>query len=314
MQPEATVNISEVCQKTGVAAVTLRAWERRYGLVKPSRTPKGHRLYSEANIEEIRQIVRWLDRGVAISKVAGLLTAAETENDLLPDEGAWQQKQQEILSTLMELKQRSLNPLLDRLNKSMPFVSLCERVYQPLLAQLMARWQSKPLGYQLEQQLWQQCWKRQITIMTLRADKQKPRANCWLVNLDDQCSALDYWLFYALLLQSGIQINAINQVDDLNALPRLRNSLDQPLIIFGGHKIITAEINQVAKILALWDKGTIVVGRVADIHQAAFSSMDIEHVGGDASSCWQSNGCQSWVEQIVLKEKQRRNELDEHAV
>jgi DNA-binding transcriptional MerR regulator len=313
MQPEATVNISEVCQQTGVAAVTLRAWERRYGLIKPSRTPKGHRLYSEANIEQIRQIVRWLNRGVAISKVAGLLTAGETESNALTDEVSWQHVQHEILSTLMELKQRSLNPLIDKLNKSMPFVNLCEKVYQPLAAQLMARWQSKPLGYQLEQQLWQQCWKRQITIMTLRADKQKSRANCWLVNLDDQCSALDYWLFYALLLQSGVQINAINQVDDLSALPRLRNSLDQPLIVYGDHKIITVEINQVAKILSLWEKGTIVVGRVADIHQVKFASMGIEHVGGDASSCWQSTCCQSWVEQMVLKEKQKRSGSDDHA-
>ena len=46
MQSKNEINISEVCQQTGVAAVTLRAWERRYGLIKPKRTPKGHRLYS----------------------------------------------------------------------------------------------------------------------------------------------------------------------------------------------------------------------------------------------------------------------------
>jgi DNA-binding transcriptional MerR regulator len=50
------VNISEVCQKTGVAAVTLRTWERRYALIKPKRTPKNHRLYCRANIEQIRQL------------------------------------------------------------------------------------------------------------------------------------------------------------------------------------------------------------------------------------------------------------------
>ena len=30
--------------------MTLRAWQRRYGLVQPARTEKGHRLYSEAEI------------------------------------------------------------------------------------------------------------------------------------------------------------------------------------------------------------------------------------------------------------------------
>ena len=75
MTPEHYVNIREASQKTGVAAVTLRAWERRYGLINPLRTPKGHRLYSEDNIEQINQILKWLDRGVAISKVAALLDA-----------------------------------------------------------------------------------------------------------------------------------------------------------------------------------------------------------------------------------------------
>ena len=36
--------IRVVSQRTGVNSVTLRAWERRYGLLKPLRTPKGHRL------------------------------------------------------------------------------------------------------------------------------------------------------------------------------------------------------------------------------------------------------------------------------
>jgi DNA-binding transcriptional MerR regulator len=301
MQSKDDVNISEVCQQTGVAAVTLRAWERRYGIIKPKRTPKGHRLYTPANIEEIKQIVNWLNRGVAISKVAELLIAGETPSQVGSKDESWQQLQQEVLSTLIALKQRSLNGLFEKLSKSMPFTNLCENIYQPLLHQLMARWQSKPLGYQLEQQLWQQCWQRQITVLTWRADKQKSRANCCLVNLDRQDSALDYWLFYALLLQSGIQVDAINQVDDLSALPRLRNSLDHPLIIFGDNKIVTREIEQVVKTKVLSHKDTIVIGRVADIHQDVFTNMAIDHVGGDAITCWQSACYQSWIERVISK-------------
>jgi hypothetical protein len=165
----------------------------------------------------------------------------------------------------------------------------------------MIRWQAKPLGYQLEQQLWQQCWQRQITVMTLRADKQKPRAHCWLVNIDKQHAALDYWLFYALILQSGIQINAVNQLEDLSALPRLRESLDQPLILFGDNKIAPGEISQLVKAKALCREGTIIIGRLADIHQQAFSDMAIDHVGGHASTCWQSDCCQSWIKRVALK-------------
>ena len=41
---EGSYPIREVSRLTGVNAVTLRAWQRRYGLVQPARTEKGHRL------------------------------------------------------------------------------------------------------------------------------------------------------------------------------------------------------------------------------------------------------------------------------
>ena len=43
--------IRELGSITGVNASTLRAWERRYGLLKPARTPKGHRLYTKEDVD-----------------------------------------------------------------------------------------------------------------------------------------------------------------------------------------------------------------------------------------------------------------------
>ncbi|WP_421682730.1 MerR family transcriptional regulator [Stutzerimonas urumqiensis] len=76
--------IREVARLTGVNPVTLRAWERRYGLIQPVRTPSGHRLYSRANIEAVRQILDWTERGVAISKVGSLLSRLEPAAPLAP--------------------------------------------------------------------------------------------------------------------------------------------------------------------------------------------------------------------------------------
>ena len=45
--------IREVSRLTGVNAVTLRAWQRRYGLVQPAPYREGHRLYSEQDIRQI---------------------------------------------------------------------------------------------------------------------------------------------------------------------------------------------------------------------------------------------------------------------
>ncbi|MFS0828679.1 MerR family transcriptional regulator [Pseudomonas phoenicis] len=65
--------IGEVARDTGVNAVTLRAWERRHGLLQPTRTDAGHRLYSQADIDTIHSIQAWLERGVPVSRIARIL-------------------------------------------------------------------------------------------------------------------------------------------------------------------------------------------------------------------------------------------------
>jgi MerR family transcriptional regulator, light-induced transcriptional regulator len=65
--------IRHVCAETGINPVTLRAWERRYGLIRPVRTPKGHRLYSAEDIARVRRILALLDEGVAVSQVDRVL-------------------------------------------------------------------------------------------------------------------------------------------------------------------------------------------------------------------------------------------------
>lgn len=74
--------IGEVSRLTGVNAVTLRAWQRRFGLVIPERTPKGHRLYNAENIKQIHEINAWLAKGVAISKVKPLLMSSAKALDV----------------------------------------------------------------------------------------------------------------------------------------------------------------------------------------------------------------------------------------
>lgn len=65
--------IGEVAELCNVNPVTLRAWQRRYGLLKPQRTDGGHRLFTEEDIERIHQIKRWIEGGVQVSKVKALL-------------------------------------------------------------------------------------------------------------------------------------------------------------------------------------------------------------------------------------------------
>jgi len=68
--------IGYVSMMTGVSAHSLRAWERRYRAVTPSRTKSGHRLYSQGDIDRIALLKQAIDAGHHISHVAGLDRAA----------------------------------------------------------------------------------------------------------------------------------------------------------------------------------------------------------------------------------------------
>ena len=59
-------------QITGIRPETLRAWERRYEVVKPIRTDAGDRLYSQADIDRLLLIKKLVDNGDAISAIASL--------------------------------------------------------------------------------------------------------------------------------------------------------------------------------------------------------------------------------------------------
>ena len=65
-------NLKVVLQETNIAADTLRAWERRYGLPMPERTEGGHRLYSQYDIETIKWLLARQAEGLSISRAVDL--------------------------------------------------------------------------------------------------------------------------------------------------------------------------------------------------------------------------------------------------
>ena len=70
MSNDAVLRIGEVARRTGVTVATLRAWERRYGLLDPHRTDGGHRLYREADVERVCSMSRLLDDGWSAAAAA----------------------------------------------------------------------------------------------------------------------------------------------------------------------------------------------------------------------------------------------------
>ncbi len=67
-----TYNLRAVLKETGLTAATVRAWERRYGLPRPSRTPGGHRLYSPYELATLHWLKARIAEGLTISRAVDL--------------------------------------------------------------------------------------------------------------------------------------------------------------------------------------------------------------------------------------------------
>src|SRR5579884_876469 len=70
-------NTKAVVHQTGVPAPTLRAWERRYGILTPRRGENDYRLYSERDIATVTWLRERVDSGMTISQAIALLRSLE---------------------------------------------------------------------------------------------------------------------------------------------------------------------------------------------------------------------------------------------
>jgi DNA-binding transcriptional MerR regulator len=138
------VPIRTVSSLTGVNSVTLRAWERRYDLIKPIRTPKGHRLYTMADVALIQQVVALLDNGMSIGQVRSVLDADAINPDSAisnePDADLWGHHQRRLLQAIAVFDEGALNDLYTEVLSLYPVDIVTSRLIVPLLRELGERW------------------------------------------------------------------------------------------------------------------------------------------------------------------------------
>lgn len=127
-----TLPIREISRLTGVNSVTLRAWERRYGLIKPLRTHKGHRLYRKEDVELIKKIQAWLARGLAIGKISELLDPNQFSYELNV-ENVWQSYLDELLALMSELNLGKLDAWFNQLFSVYPADIIADQLIAPAL-------------------------------------------------------------------------------------------------------------------------------------------------------------------------------------
>jgi DNA-binding transcriptional MerR regulator/methylmalonyl-CoA mutase cobalamin-binding subunit len=79
--------ITVVSRRTGLSTHVIRAWENRYGVVAPERTPGNHRLYSDDDVQRLLALKRAKEKGRSIGQLASLSTKELLQ--LIAEDGAF---------------------------------------------------------------------------------------------------------------------------------------------------------------------------------------------------------------------------------
>lgn len=132
---------------TGVPATTLRAWERRHGLLKPKRAPSGHRLYDQQDLARVREVLRLLDANLPIRDAARLV------QDGLPaplpagrPDNPWEPMRHRLLRAVETFDDGRLDSLYQEALSLYPIDLVTDQLLAPSLRRLGERWRERDLG------------------------------------------------------------------------------------------------------------------------------------------------------------------------
>jgi MerR family transcriptional regulator, light-induced transcriptional regulator len=132
--------IGELSRRSGVSPELLRAWERRYGLLDPTRSKGGLRLYSPDDLERVRRMQRYLESGMAAAEAATLALREKPAHAEGPhtDPAVVRGDLAEALDAFDEARAHAI---LDDLLAAATIDTVLSDVLLPFLEELGSRWE-----------------------------------------------------------------------------------------------------------------------------------------------------------------------------
>lgn len=151
--------IRTVSQITGLSPALIRAWEARYRLVVPERTPAGYRLYSDEDVALLMGAQRLVQRGIAPMEVAQLPRAhlreasgAAVHEAPMPSSvvGGYSEHVERLVVAFSRFNQAEAEGLLSRPLSMLPPLEACRQILVPLMRELGDRWHRGEISVAVE--------------------------------------------------------------------------------------------------------------------------------------------------------------------
>ncbi|MFJ2686208.1 MerR family transcriptional regulator [Pseudomonas sp. NPDC087342] len=286
LEREELFPIREVARLTGINPVTLRAWERRYGLIQPTRTESGHRLYSMVDIETVRSILGWIDRGVAVSKVGKILAKTEplkVLSHIFPDElvlADYHQWRQQVEAAVSAFDDVQLERVYGQIFSSYSLPVVFQDILMPLWRQLLQR--QEAFGQTSEWLFFDAFLRSRVAQRLLLIRDTSPR-RVVVSALAGECHELEL-LVAALFLSgadAGVRVLTIGQPFDELTLVCERIK-PQALVLFSNHVPAPELPRRLNRLAMSLDCQLMLAGDASDLAQ--------EHLAGSSIGCLGNEG------------------------
>ena len=293
-------NLKAVLKETGLAADTLRAWERRYGLPTPQRTAGGHRLYSQHDIETIKWLMRRQTEGLSISRAvdlwneqtgSGMDPLAESDSSIFAIPETYDANQSTLDSIRVQWLQACINfdeaAAEQALNHAFSIFSVeavCMNILQKGMAEIGMLW------YKNEVSVQQEHFASGLAMRRLDALLSATPASTQHQAVIVGCPADEWHTFTPLLLtlllrRRGLRVLYLGANVPADRFAKTVKDTNASLVVLVAQQLIsTATLQNTA--LQLSNKKIPVAfgGRIFNIHTALRESIPGHFLGNDLDS------------------------------
>ncbi|BBH48048.1 MerR family transcriptional regulator [Pseudomonas sp. KU43P] len=271
--------IREVCRLTGVNAVTLRAWERRYGLIQPTRTESGHRLYSQADVDEVRRILGWLERGVAVSKVGSILARDQAVmQDALSTDTArgWQAR---LRDAVRRFDDAALDRLFDQVFAATSQDQVFAEVFMPVWHDLAA---GQAAFGQTSEWLFLDQFLRGRVFARLQLSRLKSSHHVLLAPLPGQCRELELLVNGLLLASDEVGVTTLMPGQPLEELTLFSERLGlDAVVLFSNHSLSVEMTKRLGRLVAGLQCPLLLAGEAAEVAQERLAGSPVACLGAE---------------------------------
>ena len=274
--------IREVSRLTGVNPVTLRAWERRYGLIQPTRTESGHRLYSMADIEAVRSILAWTERGVAVSKVGSILARSAETRAVAPEQpeavsGEWAEWQAQVQQAVSSFDDARLEQVYGQVFSTYPVPVVFQDVLMPLWQQLLLR--QEEFG-RTSEWLFLDGFLRARVLQRLQIGRNQAEERVLLAAIPGQCRELELLVAGLLLSSPSVAVSVLAIGQPLAELTLVCEKVrPQALVLFSNVPSSAALHKQMNKLALALTCPLAIAGEAAELSEQELRGTPIACLG-----------------------------------